>query len=56
MITLSILTTILLAVAFIAAVIALACGAGFIVIFGDLFVAALIIVLLVKLFKRKKGS
>lgn len=54
MITLSILTTILLTIAIIAAVITLACGAGFIVVFGDIFVAALIIGLIIKLFKKKK--
>ena len=54
MITLSILTIILISIAIVAAVIALACGAGFIVAFGDLIVAALIIGLIIKLFKRKK--
>ena len=54
MITLSILTTILLTIAIIAAVITLACGAGFIVVFGDIIVAALIIGLIIKLFKKKK--
>ena len=54
MITLSILTVIVLAIVIVAAAIALVCGAGFIAVFGDLIVAALIIGLIVKLFKRKK--
>lgn len=54
MITLTVLTTILLSIAIITAVIALMCGAGFIVVFGDLLVCGLIIALIVKLFKRKK--
>lgn len=54
MITLSILTITILSIAIIAAVIALTCGAGFIVAFGDLIVCGLIIALLFKLFKRKK--
>lgn len=56
MITLSLLTVIFLAIAIIAAVIAIMCGAGFIVVFGDMIVAALIIVLIVKLFKKKDES
>lgn len=56
MITLSVLTVILLSIAIITAVIALACGAGFFVVFGDFIVAALIIALIVKLFKGRKGS
>lgn len=54
MITFSILLLAALVIGFIAAIIALACGAGFIVMFGDVIVCALIIVLLVKMFKRKK--
>ena len=54
MITLTILLTILLSVAIVVASIALACGAGFIVAFGDLIVCGLIIWLFVKLFRRKK--
>lgn len=54
MITLTVLTTILLSIAIITAVIALMCGAGFIVAFGDLLVCGLIIALIVKLFKKKK--
>ena len=54
MITFSILLTVLLAVAFVVATIALACGAGFIAVFGDLIICGLVIALIVKLFKRKK--
>ena len=54
MITLSVLTIILLTIAIIAAVTVLTCGAGFIVAFGDIIIAALIIGLIIKLFKRKK--
>ena len=54
MITLSVLTVVLLAIAIIAAVIALVCGAGFIAVFGDIIVAALIIGLIIKLFNGKK--
>ena len=54
MITLSILTVVLLTIAIIGAAIAVMCGAGFIVAFGDIIIAALIIVGLFKLFKRKK--
>jgi len=54
MITLSVLMVILLAVAIVAAVITLMCGAGFIVAFGDVIICGLVIALLVKLFKRKK--
>lgn len=46
--------TILLAIAIVAALIALVCGAGFIAVFGDLIVCGLIIWLLVKIFRRKK--
>jgi hypothetical protein len=56
MITLTILLTILLIVATIVAAIALACGAGFVVLFGDLIVCGLIIWLFVKLFKRRKRA
>lgn len=56
MITLSILTMILLSIAIAIAVIALTCGAGFIIAFGDLIVLGLIIVLIIKLFKKKKKS
>lgn len=54
MITFSILLLAALVIGFIAAIIALACGTGFLVMFGDIFVCVLIIALLVKLFKRKK--
>ena len=54
MITFSILTTILLAVAIVAAIVALAFGGGFVVVFGDLIVCGFIIWALVKLFRRKK--
>ena len=56
MITLSILTIILLAIVMIAAVITVMCGAGFIVVFGDMIIAALIITLIIKLFRRKKDE
>ena len=56
MITFSILTVSLLAIAIITAIIALACGAGFFVVFGDFIVCGLIIALIVKLFKGRKGS
>ena len=45
---------ILLVLAIIAAIIALAVGAGFLAVFGDLLICTLIIVGLVKLFRRKK--
>ena len=48
--------TILLIAAIVVACIALACGAGFIVAFGDLILCGLIIYGLFKLFRRKKGS
>lgn len=54
MITFTILLVTLLAVAIVVASIALACGAGFVVAFGDLIVCGLVIWLLVKLFRRKK--
>lgn len=54
MITLSILTVIALAIAIVAAVITVMCGAGFIVAFGDIIIAVLIICMIVKLFKGKK--
>lgn len=46
--------TALLIVAIVGAIIALACGAAFIVVFGDLIVFGMIVWLLIKLFKRKK--
>ena len=52
MITLSVLTVISLLIAVIAAAITLACGAGFILAFGDIIVAALIVVLIAKLFTK----
>jgi hypothetical protein len=54
MITLSVLTVIFIAIAIIAAVVALVCGAGFIFVFGDIIIAALIIGLFIKLFKRNE--
>lgn len=54
MITFCILLFAALMIGFVAAIIALACGAGFVIAFGDIFVCALIIALFVKLFKRKK--
>lgn len=54
MITFSILSIALLVIAVVATIIALACGAGFIAVFGDLIVCGLIIGLLIKLFRRKK--
>lgn len=54
MITFTILLVTLLAVAFVIASIAVACGAGFIAAFGDLIICGLVIYLLVKLFRRKK--
>lgn len=54
MITFTILLIALLGIAVVAGTIALACGAGFIAIFGDLIVCGLIIGLLVKLFKGRK--
>ena len=48
--------TILLTVAIVIASIVLACGAGIFAVFGDLIVCGLIIWLLVKLFRRRKGS
>ena len=54
MITLSILTVALLAIAIVAAVITVMCGAGFIVAFGDVIICGLVIALIIKLFKRKK--
>lgn len=45
---------ILLTIAIVALVIALACGAGFIAVFGDLILCGLIIFGLIKLFRRKK--
>ena len=54
MITLSILGIVLLAIAIFAVVTALVCGVGFIAMFGDLIMAALIIGVIIKLFKKKK--
>lgn len=54
MITLSVLTIILLSAVIIATTIAVMCGAGFIFVFGDIIIAALIVALLVKLFKKNK--
>lgn len=54
MITFTVLTVILLMIAAIIAAIALACGAGLFVVFGDLIVFGLIIWVFVKLFRRKK--
>lgn len=54
MILLSILTVILSIVAIVALSVAIAFGAGFIAVFGDLIVFALIVWVLVKLFKRGK--
>lgn len=53
MITFSILLFALLTVAVVVGVVALACGASFFLLFGDLIVCGLIIWLLVKLFRRK---
>lgn len=54
MITFSILLITLLAVAIVTAVIAVAFGAGFIAVFGDLVICLGIIWLLIKLFRRRK--
>lgn len=54
MITLSVLTTVVLVIAAIVIAIALTCGAGLLVVLGDLIVGALIIALFVKLFNRGK--
>lgn len=54
MITLSILTVVLLALLGVALLITLVCGGAFLAVFGDLLVCALIIGLIIKLFRRKK--
>lgn len=54
MITLSILVIVLLVLAVVASLIALVCGSAFLLVFGDLIIAALIIGLIIKLFRRKK--
>ena len=54
MITLSILLGVLLAIAIALVAVTLVFGTGFIVVFGDIFVAAIVIGLVVKLFRRKK--
>ena len=54
MVILTILLALLLAVAIIVSVVLLAGGIGVIAAFGDIIIFALIIWLLVKLFKRKK--
>lgn len=54
MITLAILLVSILAIAIVGSIIALAFGAGFIAVFGDLIICALIIYGLVRLFRRRK--
>ena len=54
MIAFSILLIAILIVAIIVACIALVCGAGFIVVVGDLAICGLILWLIFKLFNRKK--
>ena len=54
MITFTILLIALLAAIIVTGIIALVCGAGFVVVFGDAIICVLIISLLVKLFKRRK--
>lgn len=54
MVTFCILLLAALVIGFIAAIIAVACGAGFVIAFGDIIVCALIIALFIKLFTRKK--
>lgn len=54
MIILSVLLDIILAIMIIVGVIALICGAGFIFVFGEIFIAALIINLIIKLFKKRR--
>jgi hypothetical protein len=54
MITFSILLLAVLVLGFVGSIIALAYGAGFFIMYSDIAVCALIIALLIKLFKRKK--
>lgn len=54
MITFSVLLGVILAIALVVAFITLICGGTFILVFGDFIVCGAIVVLLVKLFQRKK--
>lgn len=54
MITLSLLVIGLLVMAIVSALALLAGGAGLIAVFGDILVAGLIVLGIIKLFKRKK--
>lgn len=54
MILFTILLTAIIAIAVIGLVCAIVSGAGFIAVFGDIFVFGLIVWLIVKIFKRKK--
>ena len=54
MITLSVILITLLSLAIAAALVVLAGGAGIILAFGDLIICALVIWLLVKLFRRRR--
>lgn len=54
MILFTILLATIIAIAVIGLVCAIVSGAGFIVVFGDIFVFGLIIYLIVKIFRRKK--
>lgn len=54
MILFTILLIALVILATVAAIIALACGAGFVAVFGDAIICVLIIWVLVKLFRRRR--